>query len=95
MSAPLVMGRVRLQIRLGKKRRCDSFNPLGEQGIPLEDQLRNWSELNVEPIECPRSAVRRRGLRRAGPSARTSQEQEVVLVLPRPICGLEAFSAFV
>jgi len=26
-----------------------SFNPLQEKGIPLEQQLRNWSELNVEP----------------------------------------------
>jgi len=27
------------------------FNPLDEQGIPVEDQLRNWSELNVEPYD--------------------------------------------
>lgn len=26
-----------------------TFNPLHEKGIPLEKQLRNWSELNVEP----------------------------------------------
>ena len=26
-----------------------SFNPLQEKGIPLEKQLRNWSELNVPP----------------------------------------------
>ncbi len=26
-----------------------SFNPLQEKGIPLEDQLRTWSELNVRP----------------------------------------------
>ncbi|HEY8572228.1 hypothetical protein [Phenylobacterium sp.] len=26
-----------------------SFNPFQERGIPLEDQLRNWSELNVQP----------------------------------------------
>ncbi|MFZ5780927.1 MAG: hypothetical protein ACOY4R_12085 [Pseudomonadota bacterium] len=26
-----------------------SFNPLQEKGIPLEDQLRSWSELNVQP----------------------------------------------
>ena len=26
-----------------------SFNPLQEQGIPLESQLRNWRELNVTP----------------------------------------------
>ena len=27
------------------------FNPLTERGIPLEKQLRNWSELNVEPYD--------------------------------------------
>ena len=27
------------------------FNPLGERGIPLERQLRNWSELNVTPFD--------------------------------------------
>jgi len=26
-----------------------AFNPLAERGIPLDRQLRNWSELNVEP----------------------------------------------
>ncbi|MFW6359776.1 MAG: hypothetical protein ACOC0N_11280 [Chroococcales cyanobacterium] len=26
-----------------------SFNPLKERGIALDDQLRNWSELNVQP----------------------------------------------
>lgn len=26
-----------------------SFNPLTEKGIPLEKQLRNWSELNIDP----------------------------------------------
>jgi len=26
-----------------------SFNPLSERGIPVEQQLRNWSELNVQP----------------------------------------------
>lgn len=26
-----------------------AFNPLQERGIPLDDQLRNWSELNVQP----------------------------------------------
>ncbi len=26
-----------------------SFNPLAERGIPMERQLRNWSELNVQP----------------------------------------------
>jgi hypothetical protein len=25
------------------------FNPLEEKGVPLDGQLRNWSELNVEP----------------------------------------------
>ena len=28
-----------------------SFNPLRERGIPLEKQLRNWSELNVQPYQ--------------------------------------------
>ncbi|MEX0759849.1 MAG: hypothetical protein WD100_09735 [Tistlia sp.] len=27
------------------------FNPLQEKGIPLEKQLRNWSELNVKPYD--------------------------------------------
>ncbi|MBF0336044.1 MAG: hypothetical protein HQL40_20815, partial [Alphaproteobacteria bacterium] len=26
-----------------------SFNPLTEKGIPLDRQLRDWSELNIEP----------------------------------------------
>jgi hypothetical protein len=28
-----------------------SFNPLEQRGIPIEDQLRSWSELNVEPYD--------------------------------------------
>jgi hypothetical protein len=28
-----------------------SFNPLHETGIPLANQLRNWSELNVQPYD--------------------------------------------
>jgi hypothetical protein len=28
-----------------------SFNPLEEKGIPLDKQLRNWSELNVQPYD--------------------------------------------
>ncbi|MCY1004275.1 hypothetical protein OV079_01555 [Nannocystis pusilla] len=27
------------------------FNPLAEKGIPLEKQIRNWSELNVQPFD--------------------------------------------
>jgi hypothetical protein len=27
------------------------MNPLNERGIPVEDQLRNWTELNVEPYD--------------------------------------------
>jgi hypothetical protein len=27
------------------------FNPLAEKGLPLEKQLRNWSELNVQPYD--------------------------------------------
>jgi hypothetical protein len=28
-----------------------AFNPLSERGIPLDRQLRNWSELNVQPYD--------------------------------------------
>src|SRR5215203_5345601 len=28
-----------------------AFNPLEQTGIPVEKQLRNWSELNVEPFD--------------------------------------------
>src|SRR5215213_2560598 len=28
-----------------------SFNPLAEKGIPIDKQLRNWSELNVQPYD--------------------------------------------
>lgn len=28
------------------------FNPLEEKGVPLDEQLRNWSELNVEPYDA-------------------------------------------
>ena len=28
-----------------------AFNPLEQRGIPVEDQFRNWSELNVEPYD--------------------------------------------
>jgi hypothetical protein len=28
-----------------------SFNPFKEKGIPVEKQLRNWSELNVKPVD--------------------------------------------
>lgn len=28
-----------------------AFDPLQEHGIPLEKQLRNWSELNVTPVK--------------------------------------------
>ncbi len=28
-----------------------SFNPLEERGIPVEEQLRSWSELNTEPYD--------------------------------------------
>lgn len=31
-----------------------SFNPFTEKGIPLERQLRNWSELNVKPYDKDR-----------------------------------------
>ena len=28
-----------------------AFNPLEQKGIAIDDQLRNWSELNVEPYD--------------------------------------------
>jgi hypothetical protein len=28
-----------------------AFNPLEQPGIPVEDQLRSWSELNVDPLD--------------------------------------------
>ncbi|HEV7535246.1 MAG TPA: hypothetical protein VGP90_06400, partial [Acidimicrobiia bacterium] len=28
-----------------------SFNPLEQKGIPLDQQLRSWSELNVMPYD--------------------------------------------
>jgi hypothetical protein len=28
-----------------------AFNPLAEKGIPLDKQIRNWSELNVQPYD--------------------------------------------
>jgi hypothetical protein len=28
-----------------------AFNPLGEKGLPLDQQLRSWRELNVEPFD--------------------------------------------
>jgi hypothetical protein len=31
-----------------------SFNPLAERGIPLDQQVRNWRELNVTPIDPDR-----------------------------------------
>jgi hypothetical protein len=30
---------------------CMSFNPLKEKGVPIDKQLRNWSELNVKPYD--------------------------------------------
>jgi rubrerythrin len=33
------------------KRSEMAFNPLGERGIPLDKQLRNWAELNVQPYD--------------------------------------------
>src|ERR1051325_11515356 len=32
-----------------------SFNPLEHRGIPLDKQLRNWRELDVDPIDPDRS----------------------------------------
>lgn len=28
-----------------------AFNPLKEKGIPIEKQIRSWSELNVRPYD--------------------------------------------
>ncbi len=28
-----------------------AFNPLHHKGMPLEDQLRSWSELNTRPYK--------------------------------------------
>ena len=38
-------------LTLPQGRKKMSFNPLQEKGIPLDRQLRNWSELNVEPYD--------------------------------------------
>lgn len=33
-----------------------AFNPLDEKGIPMEQQIHKWSDLNVEPsISSPSS----------------------------------------
>src|SRR3954454_1804236 len=37
--------------RLRPNRGDIMFNPLEHKGIPLDQQIRNWRELNVEPIE--------------------------------------------
>jgi hypothetical protein len=29
-----------------------AFNPLAEKGMALDDQVRNWSELNVQPYRA-------------------------------------------
>ena len=34
---------------LGWEQSKMAFNPLQERGIPLEKQLRNWTELNTPP----------------------------------------------
>lgn len=36
----------------GSSREASSFNPLKERGIPIDKQLRNWSELNVKPYKA-------------------------------------------
>ncbi|MBC7307696.1 MAG: hypothetical protein H5T80_12390, partial [Dietzia sp.] len=28
-----------------------AFNPLEERGLPLDQQIRSWRELNVEPFD--------------------------------------------
>lgn len=32
-----------------------TFNPLEHRGIPLDRQVRNWSELDVEPVDADHS----------------------------------------
>jgi hypothetical protein len=34
-----------------QRRQIMSFNPLKEKGIPLDNQLRNWTELNIKPYD--------------------------------------------
>ncbi|HEY8460766.1 MAG TPA: hypothetical protein VIM99_10320 [Blastocatellia bacterium] len=39
------------------------FNPMTERGIPLEKQLRNWSELNAQSVtqrESPPDSIESR-----------------------------------
>ena len=45
-------------------------NPLDEKGIPVEDQLRNCSELNVEPVRYP-------AFRSAGPAPERAADHRV------------------
>ena len=47
-----------------------TFNPLDEKGIPIEDQLRNCSELNVEPVRYP-------AFRSAGPAPERAADHRV------------------
>jgi rubrerythrin len=39
------------KVHLFEKETFMGFNPLKEDGIPLEKQLRNWSELNIKPYD--------------------------------------------
>ncbi len=36
----------------GQSQASSSFNPLKERGIPIDKQLRNWSDLNVKPYKA-------------------------------------------
>jgi hypothetical protein len=49
-AAPRRVPHYRVQ-DLKRKESTMGFNPLDEKGIPLEKQVRNWSELNVEPYK--------------------------------------------
>jgi hypothetical protein len=42
---------VRVSERATHKEDAMALNPLEETGIPVEEQLRNWSELNVQPYD--------------------------------------------
>ena len=34
-----------------------AFNPLEQAGIPVDDQFRNWSELNVDAVRQARRST--------------------------------------
>jgi hypothetical protein len=48
---PTRTGTAHLSIRSERRNQIVAFNPLDHSGIPLEDQIRNWRELGVDPID--------------------------------------------